>query len=103
MVNGTPNVMPPAPTAGFRRIDLPDSRQAAVSIAIPAIMRSHPDYELLRLAVTGLGGYFGSRLNTELREERGLTYGVSAALVGSLDGALCRLPPSADAMPPMRP
>ena len=82
-----PNVMPPAPTAGFRRIDLPDSRQAAVSIAIPAIMRSHPDYELLRLAVTGLGGYFGSRLNTELREERGLTYGVSAALVGSLDGA----------------
>lgn len=83
----TPDIQLPVTNADMVRIGLPDSRQAAISMNIPTIMRSHPDYELLRLAITGLGGYFGSRLNSTLREERGLTYGVNASLVGSLDGA----------------
>lgn len=82
-----PTIMEPSTVAATRRITLPESRQAAISVKIPTIMRSHPDYEMLRLAVAGLGGYFGSRLNTLLREERGLTYGVSSSLAGSLDGA----------------
>lgn len=92
-----PHLLPPIPSPAIERYSLSGTRQAAIAINIPAIPRSHPDYEMLRLAVTGLGGYFGSRLNAELREERGLTYGVNAALVGSLDGAFmtasteCRL------------
>ena len=35
---------------------------------------------LLRLAVTVLGGYFGSRLMSNIRERRGLTYGINATL-----------------------
>lgn len=81
------HIIPPEPQAGYSVIDMPGSTQAAISVRIPTIMRSHPDYEMLRLAVTGLGGYFGSRLNSNLREERGLTYGITASLVGSLDGA----------------
>lgn len=76
-----------SPRGGTERITLPGNRQAAISMRIPAIGRSHPDYEMLRIAVTALGGYFGSRLNLELREERGLTYGISASLAGSVDGA----------------
>ncbi|MDE7408183.1 MAG: insulinase family protein, partial [Muribaculaceae bacterium] len=42
----------------------------------------HHDYVDLRCAIIGLGGYFGSRLMTEVRERQGLTYGISAALFG---------------------
>lgn len=83
----SPVITPAAPTPGRRFLNVPDSSQAAICLRIPTIMRSHPDYEMLHLAVRALGGYFGSRLNMKLREERGLTYGASAALIGSLEGA----------------
>lgn len=83
----SPVIIPASPTPGQRFFDAPDSSQAAICLRIPTIMRSHPDYETLHLAVRALGGYFGSRLNMRLREERGLTYGASAALIGSLEGA----------------
>ncbi len=41
---------------------------------------THPDMPLLRLAVMVLGGYFGSRLMTEIRERQGLTYGINATV-----------------------
>ena len=34
-----------------------------------------------------LGGYFGSRLMTNIREEKGLTYGINASLMGELQGS----------------
>ncbi len=37
-----------------------------------------PDYARLMLLVTALGGYFGSRLMTNLREDKGYTYGTYA-------------------------
>ena len=54
---------------------------------MPSIPRSHPDYETLRAVVVALGGYFGSRLMTVIREEKGLTYGISAALLGHREGS----------------
>ena len=63
------------------------SLQSAVAISLPAIARSHPDYNPLRMTVTALGGYFGSRLMSNIREDKGYTYGISAALLGSLDGS----------------
>lgn len=64
-----------------------DARQSAIAIGLPAIGRSHPDYINLRLAVIALGGYFGSRLMSNIREEKGLTYGIRAALCGAHEGA----------------
>ena len=67
--------------AGHVHLDSADTLQTAVSIAIPVpVDRFHPDYPALRLAVMALGGYFGSRLMTNIREEKGLTYGINAAL-----------------------
>lgn len=60
-----------------------DSLQDSVSIALPtSVGRLHSDYVALRLAVTALGGYFGSRLSLNIRETQGLTYGISASLLG---------------------
>lgn len=61
--------------------------QAAISMSLPTISRHNPDYVTLRIAVSALGGYFGSRLMSNIRERQGLTYGIGASLLGSLEGA----------------
>ena len=43
--------------------------------------RQHPDFLGMQVVASALGGYFGSRLMQNLREERGYTYGVVAAMV----------------------
>lgn len=63
-------------------IDKPNAIQSAIKIGIPTIQRSHPDYIPLRILITALGGYFGSRLMQNIREEKGYTYGISAILMG---------------------
>jgi len=82
----TPVVMTPAPPQEVS-VHVPDARQAAVACAIPTINRDHADYTELRHVVVALGGYFGSRLMTNIREDKGLTYGISAALNGAAEGA----------------
>lgn len=68
-------------------IESPNARQSSVAVGIPTIPRTNPDYIPLRIAVTALGGYFGSRLMTNIREEKGLTYGINAYLGGTFEGA----------------
>lgn len=72
-----------------QRVDLKlaGARQAAVEMAIPAPARSHPDYIPLRFTVMALGGYFGSRLMKNIREDKGYTYGIGAYLLGSAEGS----------------
>lgn len=60
----------------------PGSLQSAIDAGIPLIGRSHPDYDMLRIAVVILGGYFGSRLMLNIREDKGYTYGIGASLLG---------------------
>ncbi|OON62121.1 peptidase M16 [Massilia sp. KIM] len=54
------------------------SVQSALRLGSPGIAASAPDQIPLRLASTILGGGFSSRINTNLREEKGYTYGASA-------------------------
>lgn len=75
--------IPPSPQPPQIRVEhLPHTIQSAICASIPAIGRQHPDYVDLRHAVIALGGYFGSRLMTNIRERKGLTYGIGAALIG---------------------
>lgn len=74
-----------------------DTVQAAVAMGMPAIGRDHPDYIKLRLTVMALGGYFGSRLMANIREEKGLTYGINSALIGSQEGAYVEIQAQCDA------
>lgn len=68
------------------RKEMPESLQTGIRIQIPTIERHHPDYEALRFTVVALGGYFGSRLMANIREDKGYTYGIGASLVPTLEG-----------------
>ena len=71
------------PTAGCMSVvDKPDAVQSAIAIALPAVPRRHPHYIKLRVLATVFGGYFGSRLMATIREDKGYTYGIHAALAG---------------------
>lgn len=66
----------PAPAArAVYLIDKPGAAQSVVRIGHVGIARSSPDYYALQVLNTILGGAFTSRLNQNLRETRGYTYG----------------------------
>jgi predicted Zn-dependent peptidase len=54
------------------------SVQSTLRLGRPGIAATSPDYVPLRLASTILGGGFSSRINQNLREDKGYTYGASA-------------------------
>ncbi|MBX2812680.1 MAG: insulinase family protein [Myxococcales bacterium] len=59
-------------------IDKPDSPQTMVILARPLFGRGHPDEDALVLANGVWGGGFASRLNMNLREDKGYTYGAGS-------------------------
>lgn len=70
-------------------VDKQGAVQAAVSMMLNTVPRQHPDYFKLRILATVLGGYFGSRLMTNIREDKGYTYGINASHSGrAFDGYL---------------
>ena len=62
-----------------------DVVQSAFRIGTLAVNRLHSDYAGLNVLNTVLGGYFGSRLMRNLREDKGYTYGVSSVLLSFAD------------------
>jgi zinc protease len=58
--------------------------QTAIRIGSPTINKRHPDYPGLKFLDSLLGGYFGSRLMKNIREDKGFTYGIGSS-VTSLD------------------
>jgi zinc protease len=57
--------------------------QTSIFMAFPSVARTDPDYFAAYLMTQILGGdTFQSRLTSEVREKRGLTYGISASMVG---------------------
>jgi zinc protease len=54
--------------------------QTAVRIGSTTINKRHPDYHGLKILDTVLGGYFGSRLMKNIREDKGYTYGISSSV-----------------------
>jgi len=64
-------------------IKKPGAVQTAVRIGCPAINKCHPDYPGLKILNVILGGYFNSRLMKNIREDKGLTYGIHS-MVSSL-------------------
>ena len=65
-----------------------DAMQSAVKMGCTTITRDHPDYPKLRVLMTLFGGYFGSRLMSNIREDKGYTYGISAGVVFYPDSGL---------------
>lgn len=60
-------------------IDRPGAAQSEIRIGHPAVARDNPDFYPLQVLNTLLGGSFTSRLNQNLRETHGYTYGARSA------------------------
>jgi len=76
-----PLKLPQAPQHGGRQIylvDKPGAAQSQVRIGWIGVQRSTPDYFPIQVMNTILGGSFSSRLNMNLREVHGYTYGASS-------------------------
>jgi zinc protease len=64
----------------IQHVPKPDSIQSSIRMGMRTINRGHKDYFSLLLLNHLLGGYFGSRLMKNIREEKGLTYGIYSSL-----------------------
>lgn len=74
-----PGTAGPAP--GIHWAPLDDSTQASLRMGNFTIGPDHPDSPILGLALEIFGGYFGSRLMSNIREDKGWTYGIYAQRV----------------------
>ena len=72
-----PAVPAPRSTTIFL-VDKPGAAQSTFAIGRPGPPRSTPDFFPLQVMNTMLGGMFQSRLNANIREEKGYSYGVSS-------------------------
>ena len=72
-----PAVAEPKATTIFL-VDKPGAAQSTFAIGRPGPPRNTPDYYALQVMNTMLGGMFQSRLNANIREEKGYSYGVSS-------------------------
>lgn len=60
-----------------------NSSQGSIRIARPFINRHHPDFIKAQVLNILFGGFFGSRLMTNIREEKGYTYGIHSHLMSN--------------------
>jgi zinc protease len=76
----------PAPLPGLRVvvIDRAGAAQTELRLGHAAVPRAHPDFTTLTFLNTLLGGKFTSRINLNLRERHGYTYGASTRFSGRL-------------------
>lgn len=77
-------VFPEKRDAENRTVTLEDSVQSTLIIGKRLFSRKHLDFHKFLVTNTILGGYFGSRLMKNIREEKGLTYGISSSLSSNL-------------------
>lgn len=75
-----PKIINSGTSQAYQEIDGPQSHQAAIRIGCKLFTQAHPDWNGLYVLNTILGGYFGSRLMTEIRENLGLTYGIYSGI-----------------------
>ena len=66
----------PAKEKKYDILNDPNGVQGAIRMGIPFPNRHHPDYMKAQVLNTVFGGYFGSRLMSNIREDKGYTYGI---------------------------
>ncbi|MEL6133582.1 MAG: pitrilysin family protein [Bacteroidota bacterium] len=79
-------ILPPSKTAADAARAQPgryhiahEGPQSTIRMGHRGVARNHPDYYKIDVANTIFGGYFGSRLMKNIREEKGYTYGIYSA------------------------
>lgn len=67
-------------------IETKDPVQSAIRIGRLMFNKTHEDFIPFQIMNTILGGYFGSRLMSNIREDKGYTYGINSGLVSLKNG-----------------
>lgn len=70
----------PAEEKKYRIFNDENGVQGAVRLARHFPNRYHPDFSKMLVLNTIFGGYFGSRLMSNIREDKGYTYGISSQI-----------------------
>jgi zinc protease len=73
-------------TEHFYFVEKPYALQSAIRMGLPFINREHPDFPAVQVLNTVLGGYFGSRLMNNIREDKGYTYGIGSGISSHKQG-----------------
>ncbi|WP_300107657.1 pitrilysin family protein [uncultured Alistipes sp.] len=73
--------LPKGESTPYRFTQRADAVQSSIRVGRLLFPRTHPDFIGMQVVATVLGGYFGSRLMQNLREEHGYTYGVGSAMI----------------------
>ncbi len=84
----------PAPVSSTQKnifIEKPDAVQSAIMIGRRLFTKTHPDYFPMLILNTVFGGYFGSRLMTNIREDKGYTYGIHSSIQSHLSEGYFRI------------
>lgn len=86
--SGESNLLPfvPAPV-GYYHVQKNNAAQTSLRMGKTGVRLDHPDYARFLLLNTVLGGYFGSRLMSNIREEKGYTYGINSFNVSMPQGS----------------
>lgn len=84
MIREMPQIQLPEPCHSVDThfyIEREDALQSSLKMGDFVMDRLHPDFLKCRIMVTLFGGYFGSRLMSNIREDKGYTYGIGAGVV----------------------
>jgi zinc protease len=73
----------PAEQKKYHIVNDPDGVQGSIRIARNFPNRHHPDFQKVQVLNNVFGGFFGSRLMTNIREDKGYTYGIYSYLVNN--------------------
>ena len=72
------------PAIKQQRLEKAGALQHALRVGRPLFSKTHPDFPAMEVVNTLLGGYFGSRLMRNIREDKGYTYGIGSGVVSKL-------------------
>jgi zinc protease len=73
-------ISPAGEKSGRIAVTKKNAVQSAIRIGSETIGKRDPDYHGLKILDTVLGGYFGSRLMKNIREDKGFTYGINSGV-----------------------
>lgn len=74
----------PAAKKKYRIINDEKGVQVAIRLAQPFPNRHHPDFQKVQVLNTLYGGFFGSRLMSNIREDKGYTYGIHSYVLNHI-------------------
>lgn len=83
--NGIKHRLEPSSQKKYSVTNDAESVQASIRIARPFPNRKHPDFQKVMVLNNVFGGFFGSRLSANIREDKGYTYGIYSYLMNLVD------------------